>query len=951
MPLKAAKILKRLTVIVSICAVAALTFSASAAGSSASSRARSSLRPLAALLDTLRDTIPVIKAVPDTVASGIRDTLVISDSLFSDTTNHASIDYPVFSVARDSCLEVFEEGKRMIYFYGDISVKYDDLEIRAEYMAYDMETKTVFAKGLPDTTGKVIGSPVMKQGNSEFSMESVYYNFESKKAKIRNMITQEDESYIHGNYIKKMPDNSINIAQGKYTTCDQEHPHFYAKMSTAKVITQGKDKKVVFGPTMLVVEDVPTPIVLPFGFVPSLSNRSGGLLMPSFGEETARGFFMRGLGYYFVFGDHFDLAATCDIYTKGSWKGQLASRYSKRYGYNGNFNLEYSKDIIGEKGFPDYEEMKNFSVQWSHAMDPKKRPGTTFRASVNFSSPSNSRYNSTSITEALTNQISSSISYGKTWAGTPFSLTVNATHSQNSRDSSYAVTFPNLTFTVNRIYPFKKKERVGKEKWYESFAFNYQLSADNKVNFKASEFGEPEFFKKMQNGMRHNFTIGLPTFSLLKYITVSPSVSYGMNWYFNDMEKVFNEHTQRVENIKSDPFTKLGVTQTFSAGLSMSTRIYGTFMFGKKRTVEAIRHMITPSVSFSFQPEMGTAANGFATLNYIDKNGVQHVLDYNRYEGQIYSPPGRGKSASMSFSIGNNVEAKVRDRKDTTGTGVKKIKIIDQLSIGGNYNFLADSFKLSTISVTMTTSVFGKMAINANAVLDPYDINSQGRRINEFVISNKGGFHLARLTNASLSTSYSFSGEGKGRLGANAQPGKENGSGTESDDSNGGGKMSGGDMEGGHNHNGTGEPYMSSYYRVYYHPVTGEYIPGGWVYYMDPNVPWTVNANLNYTYQKTYSYANEILSTKNNHMLTLGLSAQVRLSPRLNLNYNTGFDLTKMDMTTSQLSGTFDLHCFTISFSWIPSGKWQSWSFRINAKASALADLVQFKKNNSFWDR
>lgn len=950
MPSKAAKILKRLVAVLAVCVVAVLTFSASAAGSNAKGKPRlhfrqsDSVRYLVqgTLGDTLRDKLrdSLTDTLSDTLNStlqegSVRDTLVISDSLFADTTNHASIDYPVFSVARDSCLEVFEDGKRMIYFYGDISVKYDDLEIKSEYMAYDMETKTVFAKGLPDTTGNIVGSPVMKQGKSEFSMESVYYNFESKKAKIRNMITQEDESFIHGNYIKKMPDNSINIAQGKYTTCDQEHPHFYARMSTAKVIG-GKDKKIVFGPTMLVVEDVPTPIVLPFGFVPSLSNRSGGLLMPSFGEETARGFFMRGLGYYFVLGDHFDLAATGDIYTKGSWKGQLASRYNKRYGYSGNFNLEYSKDITGEKGFPDYEEMTNFSVQWSHVMDPKKKPGTTFRASVNFSSPSNSRFNSTSISQALTNQISSSISYGKTWAGTPFSLTVNATHSQNSRDSSYAVTLPNFTFTVNRIYPFKKKERAGKEKWYESFAFNYQLSADNKVNFKASEFGKPEFFKKMQNGMKHTFTIGLPTFSLLKYITIAPSVNYGMNWYFNDMEKVFNEHEQKVENVKSDPFTKFGMTQTFSAGLQMSTRIYGTFMFGKKRTVEAIRHMITPSVSFSFQPEMGTSANGFSTLNYVDKNGIQHVINYNRYEGQIFSAPGRGKSAAMSFSVGNNIEAKVRDREDTTGTGVKKIKIIDQLSIGGNYNFLADSFKLSNISISMTTSVFGKMAINANAVLDPYDINSQGRRINEFVLSNKGGFHLARLTNASLSTSYSFTGEGKSRLGANAKPEDGNNAG------NGGG---------GSGHNGTGEDFMSSYQRVYYHPVTGEYIPGGWVYYMDPNIPWTVNANLNYTYSKTYSYANDILSTKNNHMITLGLSAQIRLSPRMNLNYNTGFDLTKMSMTTSQLSGTFDLHCFTISFSWIPSGQWQSWSFRINAKASALSDLVQFKKNNSFWDK
>ncbi len=893
------------------------------------------------------DSVGVVNT--DTVA--LNDSLVVSDSVaVLDTTNHASIDYPVFSVARDSCIEELVEGKRMIYFYGDISVKYNDLEIKSEYMAYDMQNKTVFAKGLPDTTGKIIGSPVMKQGNSEFEMESVYYNFESKKAKIRNMKTQQDEGIIHGSYIKKMPDNSINIAQGKYTTCDEDHPHFYAKLSAAKVISQGREKKVVFGPAMLYVEDVPTPVVLPFGFVPSMSNRSGGLLMPSFGEETARGFFLRGLGYYFVLSDHFDVAATVDIYTKGSWGAQLNSRYNTRYKSSGTFALNYSKDVTGEKGMDDYFESKNFAVQWTHSMDAKRRPGTTFRASVNFSSPSNSRYNSTNLNQALTNQISSSISYGKTWTGTPFALTVNATHSQNSRDSSYAVTFPNFTFTLNRINPFKQKERVGKEKWYESFTFNYQLSADNKVNFKSSEFGEPEFFNKMKNGMQHSFGIGLPTFSLMKYVTVAPSVSYGMNMYFSEIEKKFNQHTQQVESIQSDPFSTFGLSQTFSAALQMSTRIYGTFMFGKKRKVEAIRHMITPSLSFGYQPEMGTSANGYTSMSYVDRNGIQHVVDYNRYEGQIYSPAGRGENASMSLSFGNNVEAKVRDRKDSTGTGVKKIKLIDQLSIGGSYNFLADSFKLSTISVNMTTSVFGKMVINANCSLDPYDVNEYGTRVNKFVISNKGGFNLARLTNASFSTSYQFQGDGKGRMGSNAKP-QGGDAGIGSGDEMSSGRAEGGGRGHGHGSGGDSHSEMSSYYRTYYHPITGEYIPGGWVYYLDPNIPWSLNLNLNYSYSRSYQYANERLNVNHNHMLTLGAGAQIRLSPRLNISMNTGWDFKQMALSTSQLSGTFDLHCFTISFSWIPNGQWQSWSFRINAKASALADLLQFKKNNSYWDK
>lgn len=883
-------------------------------------------------LDTLKNRILNLKGPASDTLVQFADTLQLAqdtlqaaqDTATADSlVNNSSIEAPIFSGGRDSIVKDFDvDGRKMIYYYGDVKVTYGDMEITSEYMAFDVDSKTVFAKGLPDSSGTLIGQPKMKQGEKTYEMESVYYNFNSEKAKIKNMITQEAEGFLHGKYIKKMPDNSINISKGKYTTCDHEHPHFYLQMTTAKVIQDDAGgQKTVFGPAYVVLEDVPTPFALPFGFVPKFGGRASGLLMPTYGEEAARGFFMRGLGYYFVFGDHFDVAATGDIYTMGSWAGQLNARYNKRYKYNGTLSISYQNDQTGEKGQPDFFQTKNFSMQWSHSMDSKARPGTSFRASVNFSSPSYNKYNNqTNIQTALQNQISSSISFGKTWAGTPFSLSINALHSQNSRDSSYAVTFPNITFTVNRIYPFKRKERVGKEKFYESFAFNYNTTLDNKMNFKASEVGKPDFFKKMKNGMRHNFSISLPSFTLAKYIQGSPSVTYGMNWYFTDCEKVFNQETQRVETIYSDPFSTFGLTQTFSAGLSLSTRLYGKFVFGKNRRVEAIRHMVTPSISFSVQPEMGTSANGYSQLSYVDINGIQHSVTYNKYEGQIYSPPGRGKSASMSFSLGNNVEAKIRDRNDTTGTGVKKVKIIDQLSMGGSYNFLADSLNLSNISMNMNTTIFGKLGLNVNASFDPYAIDSKGKKINTFNIVQEGGFKLARLMNASASFSYSFSGEGKGRLGSDYK------------DPN------------------AITSQNSSYPRIYHNPVTGEYIPGGWVYYMNPSVPWSVNMNYSYSYSKSYQYANERLLTKHNHMMTLGLSGQLKLTDALNVNVNTGVDMMKMKLTTTQMSASYDLHCFSISVSWVPNGQWESWSFRINAKASALADLLQFKKNASYWD-
>ena len=878
-----------------------------------------------AYLDTIKTRIQNLnKAVADTVKVA-QDTLVAAtDTTAADTlVNNSSIREPIFSGGKDSIVKDFNvDGRKMIYYYGDVKVTYGDLELSSEYMAFDVDSKTVFAKGLPDTSGTIFGQPKMKQGEKTYEMESVYYNFNTEKAKIKNMITQEAEGYLHGKYIKKMPDNSINIAKGKYTTCEHEHPHFYLQMTTAKVIQdEGGGQRTVFGPAYVVLEDVPTPFALPFGFVPKFGGRSSGLLMPTYGEEAARGFFMRGLGYYFVFSDHFDVAATGDIYTMGSWAGQLNARYNKRYKYNGTLSIAYQNDQTGEKGQPDFFQTKNFSMQWSHSMDAKARPGTSFRASVNFSSPSYNQYNNqTDIQTALQNQISSSISYGKSWAGTPFSLSINALHSQNSRDSSYAITLPNLTFTVNRIYPFRRKERVGKEKFYESFAFNYNTTFENKMNFRASEVKEPDFFKKMKNGMRHNFSISLPTFTVAKYIQGSPSISYGMNWYFSDCEKIFNGETQKVETIYSDPFSTFGITQNFSAGLSLSTRLYGKFVFGKGKRVEAIRHMVTPSISFSAQPEMGTSANGYTQMSYVDINGIQHTVTYNKYEGQTNSPPGRGKNASMSFSLGNNVEAKIRDRNDTTGTGVKKIKIIDQLSLGGSYNFLADSLNLSNISANMNTTIFGKLGLNVNATFDPYAIDSRGKKINTFNVVQEGGFKLARLTNASASFSYSFSGEGAGRLGSDYK------------DPN------------------AVTSQNSSYQRIYHNPVTGEYIPGGWVYYMNPKVPWSVNMNYSYSYSRSYQYANEKLLTKHNHMMTVGLSGQLKLTDALNINLNTGLDMTKMKLSTTQMSATYDLHCFAISVSWVPNGQWESWSFRINAKASALADLLQFKKNASYWD-
>lgn len=881
-----------------------------------------SIRPAAGTLPQAKDSLPPAE---DSIARR-RDSLRVADSTSRADSllllDKSSLTRPAFSGAKDSIRQDFSNGQRKMYYWGDVEVSYENIKLKADYMEYDMSAGTVYARGTYDSLAQEWkGQPEMTQGSQTFNMEEVRYNFNTRKARITNMITKEDDGILHGKNIKMMPDKSINITKGKYTVCDLEHPHYYLKLSSAKVVTK-PSQKTVFGPAHLVVEDVDLPIGIPFGFIPKRPDRATGLLMPSFGEENARGFYLRDAGMYFVLGDYFDMSLTGDYYTLGSWAANLNSRYMVKYKFTGNLAVNYSVDQTGEKGSTDFFQSKNFGVRWSHSQDSKAHPGTSFSASVNFSSPSNSRYNSHSVSEALQNQISSSISYSKNWNG-KFNLSVNALHSQNSRDSSYTFTLPNITFSVSTFYPFKIKNRVGKERFYEKFALGYNTSIQNKINFKASEFGEPGFIDKFQNGVAHNFSIKLPDFTLFKYLNVAPNVSYGMNWFFRKSEAYFDPETNSVKTEMGKQFGTFGATHNYSGSLSMSTRIYGMYNFGKYHKIQALRHVVSPSVSMSFSPEKGKAFNGWRTFNYVDTLGVQKSYDYNIYQGQINSAPGKGKSATMSISLGNNLEAKVRDMKDTTGTGSKKVKILDQFNFSTGYNFLADSLKMNNVGLSMSTSIFGKLGINGNMNFDPYAINERGQRVNKYNLLETGV--PLRLTNVSTSVSYSLSGKGTVK-------------------GNDGSKSSGGD--GG----GSGNP-ADYYRRIYYHPLTGEYIPGGWLYYTNPNVPWSLNFNYSFSMSRSYSYVNNQLSKKDNYTQTLGVQGNIQLTPKMSVQAQSGWDFTAMKMTTTQFSFRYDLHCFNISVSWVPSGMYQSYSFLISANAAALADLLRFKKSTSYWDK
>lgn len=862
------------------------------------------------------------KEAPDSITLARIDSLHKADSVHradsASLLEKSSLDKPAFTTAKDSIVEIFENGHRKIFYYGDVSVTYQDIKLTAEYMEYDMTRSEVFAKGIYDSiAGEWKGLPVMTQNGSTYNMEEVTYNFDTKRAKIKNMDTQTDDGLVHGKSIKMFEDNSINMTGGRYTVCDAEHPHYYMNLTMAKVITK-PSQKTVFGPAYLVVEDVKLPFVaLPFGFIPKRPDRATGLLMPTFGEEEARGFYLRDMGMYFVFGDYLDLSVTGDYYTLGSWAVDINSRYLVKYKFTGNFSFNYSHDQKGEKGSPDFFSTSNFGLRWTHQQDSKSIPGMTFSASVNFSSPSNSRYNSHSVTEALQNQTQSSISFSKNWNG-KFNFSINATHNQNSRDSSYNITFPNITFSMSTIYPFKKKNRVGKEKFYEKISIGYNTSLQNSINFKASEFNikDPAFINKMNNSMNHNFSLGLPAFQLFKYLNFTPGISYGMNWYFRDYNAVYDEDKKSVSTQKGDMFGAFGIVQRGSASLSMSTRLYGMFNFGTFHKIQAIRHVISPSVGLSYTPDMSGTWNGYTNYIYTDSQGEQKTYTYNRFTGS--SGAGQRQSATASISIGNNLEAKVRDFADTTGKGTKKVKLIDQFNIGTNYDFMKDSLNMATVSMNLTTTLFNKVSISSSLGFDPYAVDKHGTKINKFALGQGQG--LLRFTNVSASASYTLSGQGT--------------------------------IKGDDGQTGGGGNAASYYQRVYYHPVTGEYIPGGWLYYTNPNVPWSVNLSANFSLSKSYSYDRELdrLQTNNRITATLQASGNLRISPKMNMSVSTGYDFVAKNISTTQFSFTYDLHCFNISVQWVPLGTYKSYSFRIAANASALQDLLQFRKSNSYWD-
>ena len=848
------------------------------------------------------DSTPQRRSTPPTTTAAASTT--------GDTVRRKRKAQPAFNdiikgKATDSV--VFDARNNLIYSYRDGDVTYQGMNLKADFMRVDMQSKDVFAHGYADTTetGEPTKThPEFSDGGSPYSMDTITYNLDSRKAKIKGIATQEGDGWLVGGSVKMHPDESIHIGDGMYTTCDEvDHPHFYLAMTRAKVLP---GKKIIAGYSYLVMEDVPIYFPgVPEAFFPISTGPKSGILMPTYGED-AKGFFIRDLGYYFTIGEHMDLAIRGGIYTLGSWEVSARSQYVKRYKFRGNFNLQYSSIRSGEKGQPDFVKQNNYRIQWTHSQDPKANPGSTFSASVNLTSSGYSRYSATQVSDILATQTNSSISYSKNWEGTPFSLALNLAVSQNSRDKTISVTLPTITFNVASFNPFKRKEAVGKTRWYEKIKMSYSMKMTNSVNTTESEIFTKETLKKMKNGIQHTIPIST-SLTLFNYINISPSFNYTERWYFKKVSQQWNNETHKLETL--DPEYGFWRLYNYNASVSANTTIYGTYVAKKKeRKLQAVRHTLTPNFGLSYAPDFSRQKYGFYETVQTDTTGRFKV--YSPFTDNAYGVPGSGQSFALTFGLSQSLEAKIRT-KDT----VKKIKLIDQLSINGSYNFLADSMRLSNLPIQLRTTIYNNIGLNLSMSLDPYEVSPQGVRYNKLMW--KRGLP-GRIASFGWSFGYTFrSREDKSQTAGN-------------------------DI--------TSLPpeYFNSWsdpYGTLNPAMRRQWMAGT---YYDFSIPWNFgfNYSINYSAQP---FNNGTTGYRKNVTQTLGVNASVRLTPKTMITMTSGYDFTTRKMSMTSIAITRDLHCWQMSFTWIPFGNHRSWAFNIGVKAASLADL-KYDKSYSQYD-
>ncbi len=826
----------------------------------------------------------------------------------ADSLKKERIEAPIDYKAADSIFVSFTSNKMRMYNKSEI--RYQEQQITAYNIEGDMKNNVVNATYGLDTTKVKIGYPVVKDKDREMEGEKISYNMKTKKAVVRDIITQEGEGYVQSAVAKKVSDNTFYMRDGRYTTCDHhDDPHYYINLKKFKMI---KEDKVVTGPAYLVIEGVKLPLIVPFGLFPLKKRFSSGIIMPSFGEEKRRGFFFRDFGYYWAASKYFDMRFSSSLYTNGSWETNIASNYVKRYKYNGRFKFTYGVNKFGDEGLDDYERTKDFSIRWTHNQDPKAHPYRSFRASVDISSSQNDYRNARSINNIVQNTKQSSISYSRRWPDSPFNLNVALQHSQNRQDTTISLTLPNVSFTMQTQYPFRPKTRAGQMKWYDKISVGYSANLTNKIKTHEDKILKSKLSRDWRNGFQHNIPIGA-SYKLARDLTFSANLNYTGVAYLNSVRKSYDPIKDRVITDTINGF-KYAHNFTSSTSLAFTPKFFGMYDFKKGGKIKAIRHVISPSLSFSYTPDWGFDDDKYFktySRNYTDDEVRYNVLS----EGTFGFPRKAMKAGMVNFSLDNNIEMKIRDDKDSTSNDeFKKIKLLESFRISTSYNMFADSMKFSNIQLSGRTSLLNrKVIINMGGTIDPYALNSQGARINKFA----GG--LGRLVTAhfTLGTSIdgnTFGGNDKDKNNSNNSQGNRQGG-----INNG---ISGGDNVFGDR--GDVESFND----------INEYV--------DFKIPWSFNIDYKFTYINSGRDKARILQN-------LRLRGDVNLTEKWKVSVNTGYDFTKKEVTMTSFNIFRDLHCWEMSFSAIPFGQRQSYEFRIAVKSSLLQDL-KYEKRDSWYD-
>ena len=859
------------------------------------------------------------------------DTITTDSLLLAPQKKKQPLDAPVIYEASDSI--VFTQGG-YANLYGDGKVNYQNIELQAAVITMNMDSSTVYARGVQDTLGVATGTPIFKDGETPYESKTMHYNFKSKKGFINNVVTQQGEGYVTSQNAKKGGNDELFMEHGKYTTCDNhEHPHFYLALSKAKVKPK---KNVVFGPAHLVIEDVPLPIAIPFGFFPFSSSYSSGFIMPTYGDEMNRGFYLRDGGYYFAVSDKMDLKLLGEIFTKGSWGLSAETRYNRRYKYSGSFSFNYQVTKLGDKGMPDYSVAKDFKFLWSHRQDPKANPNSTFSASVNFSTSSYERTNLDAYYDPnlyAQNTKTSSVSYSRTFPNSGVVLSTTFNIAQSMKDSSIQVTLPDLNVSMPTKFPFRRKKMVGNERWYEKISVRYSGQLSNSINTKDNLLFKSNLIKDWRNGAKHNFTVGA-TFSMLKYLNISPSVGYNVRWYTNKIERHWDDKSYAEVQ---DTIYGFNWVHDYNMSVSLTTKLYGFYkpakaIFGKKSDLFEVRHVFTPTVSFSASPDFGSARYGYwQTYTYTDKNGEVRTKEYSPYSDGMFGVPGRGKSGSVNFSVGNNVEMKVKSDRDSTG--YKKVSLIDELGANISYNFAAKEKPWSDLGMNLRLKLSKSYTFNLNTSFATYAY--QFDESGNVYVGNRTEWsygRFGRFQGFGTSYSYTFNNDTwKKWFGPKEDSQKDkNKDDNDSEDED-------SDIQ---KEQGVKKKKVEK----------AEVDADG---YMKFKMPWSFSVSYSFNLREnTFGMDPKKINPKTMRypykmVHTLSGNGNIKISNRWNFTFSTSYDFDAHEIAQTTCTVTRDLHCFTMTCSFSPIGRWKSYNFSIRANSSMVADLLKWDKRSS----